>query len=569
MNPSKKEKILLVLMPFWTPLVPPLGISCLKSHLQKHNYEVVTVDANTEEAFKEIYQHYFDTLKEIVPEQKRGNFNNIGNDVLRNHLMAHIRMENQQLYNKLARELVFQTFFVSPDDSQISKLSDILDQYCHRLEDYILALLKKVQPGILGLSVFSGNLPTSLLAFKLTKTYFPEIKTVMGGGVFADQLNPDSPNFDTFLESEENIIDAILIGEGEQLFLQYLEGNLEKKRKYYTIQDVKCHTFQLEHADVPDFSEFQLINYPYISIYTSRSCPFQCSFCSETVQWGKYRKKSASAIMEELVSLRQQYGRQLFLMGDSLLNPVVTELSEQLIHAGHSIYWDGYLRADPPVCIKENSMLWRRGGFYRARLGVESGSDRVLGLMGKKLTQSQIHDAVVSLALAGIKTTTYWVIGHPGESEEDFVQTLNLIRLLKDHIYEAECNPFNFFPTGQVNSPQWQVDQEINLLYPEEMSKMLLTKTWILNGEPGREETYNRINRFTKHCRELGIPNPYTMSQIHEADQRWQNLHPNAVPPLIEFDISQNEIRNIEENKYARELVNLEQKEEDAGDFLF
>ncbi|MCU0289446.1 MAG: hypothetical protein MUF15_23995 [Acidobacteria bacterium] len=49
------EKILLVLMPYWPPLIPPLGIACLKSLLQEHGYSVKTVDANINESFRNIY----------------------------------------------------------------------------------------------------------------------------------------------------------------------------------------------------------------------------------------------------------------------------------------------------------------------------------------------------------------------------------------------------------------------------------------------------------------------------------------------------------------------------------
>ena len=85
-----KEKILLVLLPFWTPQIPPLGISCLKGFLQARGYPVSTVDVNVEDQFKELDHWYFDTLKTYIPPNKRGNFYNIGHDLLQNHMMSHI-----------------------------------------------------------------------------------------------------------------------------------------------------------------------------------------------------------------------------------------------------------------------------------------------------------------------------------------------------------------------------------------------------------------------------------------------------------------------------------------------
>ena len=66
--------ILLLLLPYWTPLIPPMGISCLKSHLQKNGYEVKTVDFSVHSDFKQLYENYFDILRDVVPEKNRGNF---------------------------------------------------------------------------------------------------------------------------------------------------------------------------------------------------------------------------------------------------------------------------------------------------------------------------------------------------------------------------------------------------------------------------------------------------------------------------------------------------------------
>ena len=86
-----KEKILLALLPFWDPQIPPLGMGCLKSFLQQHGCIVKTVDANIEIGFREIHDNYFKILEENVPKNKIGNLYNIGNQVMQNHLTAHLR----------------------------------------------------------------------------------------------------------------------------------------------------------------------------------------------------------------------------------------------------------------------------------------------------------------------------------------------------------------------------------------------------------------------------------------------------------------------------------------------
>jgi radical SAM superfamily enzyme YgiQ (UPF0313 family) len=252
------------------------------------------------------------------------------------------------------------------------------------------------------------------------------------------------------------------------------------------------------------------------------------------------------------------------MMGDSLLNPTVADVAGALIGAGASIYWDGYLRVDRHTCDREQTMVWRRGGFYRARLGVESGSRHILDLMDKRISVEQIRQALSSLAAAGIKTTTYWVVGFPGETEEDFQQTLDLIEEIADDIYEADCSPFWYFFTGQPGAGEWQ-GKSIPL-YKKKTADLLLLQTWTLDCEPQREEIYRRMWRFVRHCENLEIPNPYSLRDIHKADERWRKLHRNAVPPLVDF---KNSDIYIDENKHLKQLLFASGVPRDDGDFDF
>jgi len=551
----RRGEVLLVLLPFWSSLIPPMGITCLKTFLQPYGFKVKTEDANVHPGFREVYDNYLKTLEGFIPPGKKGNFYNTAVTVLRKHLMAHLNHtnENRRRYRELIKIVVSSIFFCSIDDAQVNRLVEIVDGFYTRLESYVLDLLKEEKPTVLGLSVYSDTAPASLFTFKLAKKTYPHIKTVMGGGIFTEDLALGSPNFDFFVENTP-YIDKIIAGEGELLFLKYLKGELPGDQKVYTLEDIDGQTvdLDLDIKGIPDFSDFQLNLYPNLGAYTSRSCPFRCSFCSEGFFWGKYRKKKIPRVVDELTSLYQKHKNQLFLLCDSLLNPVISELSQAFIESDLSIYWDGYLRADKPVCDPKNTMQWRRGGFYRARLGLESGSQRLLEAMGKRILPGQIREAVSSLAYAGIKTTTYWVIGYPGETGEDFQQTLDLIEELKDDIYEADCNAFSYFLTGQVNSEEWAKENKSRLLYPGEFRELLFFQTWILTGEPSREETYRRMNRFSGHCKKLAIPNPYTMQEIYQADERWKRLHRNAVPSMVEFQQGK---RYIDENKRIGEVV--------------
>jgi radical SAM superfamily enzyme YgiQ (UPF0313 family) len=562
------EKVLLALLPYWSPLIPPMGIACLKSYLVRGGYPVKTVDANVEPRFQEVIDRYYDYLKEYVPPGKQGNIYNIGNEVLRHHMMAHLHHRDEKQYIRLVKQLVRKTFFTTLEDDGVIPLNRLMESFFTRLREYILDLLEKEAPTVLGLSAYTVTLPASLFAFRLAKETDPGIKTIMGGGIFSGELDIASPNFRDFLE-QTPYIDKIIVGEGEQLLLKFLKGELPEAKRVYTLEDTAGRTMDLSRAPVPDFSDLDIRFYPMLSTYSSRSCPFNCAFCSEKVMWGKFRKKKAHDIAEELAHLSREYKTQLFLLSDSLLNPVVTDLANALTAADQSIYWDGYLRADPQVCSPDNTFQWRRGGFYRARLGLESGSPHILEQMGKKISPRQIKEAVGSLAHAGIKTTTYWVIGYPGETGEDFQLTLDLVEEMKDDIYEADCNPFLYFLTGQVKSPGWAGENK-RPLYSPEFQPMLMLETWVLDTPPSREETYKRLNRFVEHCKKLGIPNPYALREIYDADERWKKLHTNAVPSLMDFlQAKTSGIISIAENKQVKPIVYGKHIPQIEGDWEF
>ncbi|MGD2085133.1 MAG: radical SAM protein [Candidatus Aminicenantes bacterium] len=528
------KKILLALLPFWDTQIPPLGIACLKGFLQEHGYQVKTIDANTEMKFRELLDKYFDIMAAWVPEDKKGNFKSIGHDVLRNQMMAYLNYEDEKEYIELIKIIVRKTFFIDITDHQVDELNAVAREFFHVLGAYFINLVEKEKPAVLGLSVYSGTLPASVYVFKLLKETYPHIRTVMGGGIFADDLSPGSENFEWFLERNP-YIDNIIIGEGEQLFLRLLKGELPGDQRVFTIKNNYGKVLDLSSADIPDFSDFDLEYYAYPAYYASRSCPFQCNFCSATLQWGKYRKKKAKQIVKELSKMTGKYRRQLFLLVDSLLNPIINELAHELIQADFTIYWDGSLRVEKSFPGIKKTRLWRKAGFYRARLGIESGSPKILEAMAKGIKIEDIKNTIRSLAYAGIKTTTYWIVGYPGETEKDFQQTLDLVAELKDDIYETDFRPFFYYKTGQVKSADWQQKNRPFTLYPEGANDTLVVRTWVLDCEPSREETYSRLNRFKETIEKLGIPNIYSLYDLYRADERWKKLHKTAVPALIRF----------------------------------
>jgi len=560
-----KKKILLITLPFWSPLIPTQGIAALKGFLQRYGCKVTTVDGTSENRFMELYNKYFDTIKDIVPEERWGNLFNLGNDVIRDHLAAHSSYTDEADYYELVRLLVYQTYFTTPDDRQIAKLNTVMAQFFNGIEEFVVALLEKEKPDVLGLSVTSDNLPASKFVFKLTRQRYPGVKTVMGGNIFYNHLAFGNPDLDRFLEETVSYLDKVIVGKGEVLFLKYLKGELPESKRVVTLKDLAEGELASYTLELPDMTDYELNRYLYLAAGASSSCIYNCSFCNSRSFFGDFKKKDPIKVVDEIATLKERYGHKMYFMTDSLLNPVITDLSNEIVKRELVVYLDGYFAVDEMSKKIDNAVLWRQGGFYRARVGTESGSQKILDMMGKAITPEQTAVVISNLARAGIKTTTYWVIGHPGETEEDFQLTLDLIERLKNDIWQAECNPFRYYYVGQASADSWAGIRKP--LFPPGLNDMLLTRTWYLDGSPTREEIYDRVYRFTEHCKRLGIPNPYSFGELYKADERWTRLHRNAVPPILE--IMKDNV-DFSERKNIKKFMSLNTRNvEDEGDFDF
>lgn len=257
--------------------------------------------------------------------------------------------------------------------------------------------------------------------------------------------------------SRPDLVDHIIQGEGELLFLKVLE-NIESnapKLPAVLIQD-KAQRIDLDSMPPADYRDFDISLYEMkgISSEFSRGCIAQCQFCSETTFW-KFRGRQGSRVLEEIEINYRNHGIEVVWFIDSLVNGNLRELREfarGIIDRKIKIAWTGYARCDGRMDL-EYLLDLKRSGAWGFAFGMESGSQRVLDLIKKKVKVAEIEDNFLNMEKIGLLCNFgSWFVGFPGEDLTDVAQTMTLMwRLRRSALSEMTCGVCAINPDTPLN----------------------------------------------------------------------------------------------------------------------
>jgi len=192
----------------------------------------------------------------------------------------------------------------------------------------------------------------------------------------------------------------------------------------------------------PDWSQFDYNKYnsPGITTYLSRACIARCVFCSERVNFRRYRLRDPKYVVDQIArDLRQlpySDGPPYVHMADSLINGDIAALNTflQCISTRKLRFnWAGMARLRPEMTI---DLLTRMSdaGCVEISWGLESGSQHVLDLMRKRC---DLHVAAEILRIAseiGITNRCMLIVGYPGETVSDYLETIRFVLAFQDRV---------------------------------------------------------------------------------------------------------------------------------------
>ena len=293
--------------------------------------------------------------------------------------------------------------------------------------------LKEIQPNYLVANIATPTFKSDMMAAQLEKEIVPSICTIVKGAPFL--------TYNTNTIYENPFIDYVIMGEAELTLKDILDGvpdneilgicyreNFQpvKNDKRPFIDNLDILPFPARHLvdnsiyRRPDNGKVQAV------IKVARGCPFHCFFCLATpVSGTKVRTRSPENIVAELKECVEKYNIKNFLFWSDIFNfdrEWTLELCQKIIESGLKITWSSNTRAD--TMDDEMAKMMYKSGCRLVSIGVESGSQKMLDNIGKKITLDDIRNTVKILKKNKIKIYNYFVIGLPWETEETVEETI-------------------------------------------------------------------------------------------------------------------------------------------------
>jgi anaerobic magnesium-protoporphyrin IX monomethyl ester cyclase len=335
----------------------------------------------------------------------------------------------------------------------------IIDAYVKNLSfEQLMIKANDLNPEIIGITCLSDQRASWFKLIRLIRSLNNSIKIVLGGPhptLMTEQvLTYCQPDAIVIGEGEETMLDLVKTWENNKELnkvkgIAYLKGKnvvFTKPRKRIT--DLDYLPFPAHDLfDLDDYSGWDFMNTlysmlgllkppKYATISTSRGCVGNCSFCSAPLIWKRqWTKRSAKNVVDEMELLKEDYNVDFIVLTDDTFTvdqERVLSICNDIMKRDLQVLW-GFETAVNFVSY-DLLALAKQAGCCCILYGVESGSERVLSKIAKKIKVEEIVDAFHMTKKAGIITGAFLIVGNPGETENTVNTTLSLLKTIKPDI---------------------------------------------------------------------------------------------------------------------------------------
>jgi hypothetical protein len=343
--------------------------------------------------------------------------------------------------------------------NSFDELYEALQQEYTYIDKILIKILEEkmatIQPKLAAISVpFPGNLYSAFRIGQWIKKHHPETKIAMGGGFPNTELRSlsDVRVFEFF--------DFITLDDGEaplDNLMEYIEEKrpLEELKRTFTLQNQevnyinnsKTPDYKQSEVGTPDYSDLLLDKYISVieivnpmhrmwsdgrwnKLTMAHGCYWgKCTFCDISLDYIKiYEPVAANLLCDRMEEMIAQTGQNGFHFVDEAAPPALMRaLALEILRRKLAVSWWTNIRFEKSFS-HDLCQLLKASGCIAVSGGLEVASDRLLELIQKGVTVSQVAQVTRNFTEAGIMVHAYLMYGFPTQTAQETIDSLEMVR---------------------------------------------------------------------------------------------------------------------------------------------
>lgn len=307
--------------------------------------------------------------------------------------------------------------------------------------------------------------------------------------------------------------DAIISGEGEQSLLELVqaveagksydeimgisflyEGRVQQNPEREKLRDLKFLPFP-DRGAIPfeTYLDTWQKNHGLrtANISTQRGCPYTCKWCSTAVYGQSYRRNSPERVVEEILLLKEKYKVEALWFVDDVFtvsHKWLTSLHSEFQKANLTIPFECITRAER--LNEEILLLLKEMGCFRIWIGAESGSQRIIDRMDRRVELKNVQEMMQKTQTLGMEAGTFLMVGYPGETHADIRQSLEHLRkaspslLTITRAYPIKGTALYMEIENSLQLPDWKrcTDRDLKIPVPYNDAYYRAAIRYLVNG---------------------------------------------------------------------------------------
>lgn len=328
--------------------------------------------------------------------------------------------------------------------------------------------------------------------------------------------------------------DACVVGEGERTMQEVIEVLTSDRSELHRVDGIAyldkdggtvftkerekqrdMSVLAMPARDLIDIGAYQRAwrarhGHSALNVSTMRGCPYTCKWCSRAVYGLSYRRRPVGKVIDELEALQRDYAPDRVWFVDDVFtisHKWLQEFAEAIEKRGLRIAYECITRADR--MNEEVIGLLKRSGCVQVWIGAESGSQRIIDAMDRRVDVAQVREMIRATKRAGIGTGTFIMLGYPGETRTDIDETIL-------HLKESDPDLFTITVAYPITGTELYQEVEAGLLRP-------------LAWEHGSDRELDFPRMFRRPYYDHAVTHVVNEVEWHKLRSRGRSLSPAAM----------------------------------------